>query len=339
MAASIDAASGLLWQDGCAGPKVTRGFFNLSDVEANFPAWQRADADWAARAARGSGRPRRAEGHPDGLLLQRRVHAVRPDLGRAVRAERAVPEVHRRRSSATRSRHLRPVRDRAAVRPASRPGAGPDAAGRSTRRKPTPDPEAALELDDRRPVAAFATLAGAHRLDQRMVRGRGAGRRRAAAPVPSPWMIEHLVEPGQRRVVEVAGQRLERLVDPRAAQVERRRDGPGALEAERRDVRGRAAPRAVAGAIRAPSSPSAGTRSSTSTVTRIPPASSVARRPPRSSAAIRPSQPPDRLRARSPSCHVAVDRDGSTARRVLGLGQALERRPRRGPPRRRGAAR
>ena len=37
------------------GPKVTRGFFNLSDVEANFPAWQRANAAWAARAARGSG--------------------------------------------------------------------------------------------------------------------------------------------------------------------------------------------------------------------------------------------------------------------------------------------
>jgi len=44
----------------------------------------------------------------------------------------------------------------------------------------------------------------------------------------------------------------------------------------------------------------ASTRSSTSTVTRIPPASRVARLPPRSSAAIRPSQPPDRLRARSP---------------------------------------
>jgi membrane peptidoglycan carboxypeptidase len=55
VAASIDAASGLLWQDGCQGPRVTRGFFNLSDVESNFPAWQRANAGWAARAARGSG--------------------------------------------------------------------------------------------------------------------------------------------------------------------------------------------------------------------------------------------------------------------------------------------
>jgi len=51
----IDAASGLLWQDGCVGPKVTRGFFNLSEVEANFPSWQKANRNWAARAARGSG--------------------------------------------------------------------------------------------------------------------------------------------------------------------------------------------------------------------------------------------------------------------------------------------
>jgi hypothetical protein len=54
-AAAIDAASGLLWRDGCEGPKVTKGFFNLADVEANFPSWQRADAAWAARAARGPG--------------------------------------------------------------------------------------------------------------------------------------------------------------------------------------------------------------------------------------------------------------------------------------------
>ena len=52
---AIDGASGLLWQDGCAGPKVTKGFFNLSEVEANFPAWQKANAAWGARAAKGSG--------------------------------------------------------------------------------------------------------------------------------------------------------------------------------------------------------------------------------------------------------------------------------------------
>jgi membrane peptidoglycan carboxypeptidase len=54
-AVAIDKASGLLWRDGCVGPKVTRGFFNLSEIESNFPNWQRANANWGARAARGSG--------------------------------------------------------------------------------------------------------------------------------------------------------------------------------------------------------------------------------------------------------------------------------------------
>jgi membrane peptidoglycan carboxypeptidase len=52
---AIDSASGLLWQDGCAGPKVTKGFFNLNEVDAGFPDWQKADRNWAARAARGVG--------------------------------------------------------------------------------------------------------------------------------------------------------------------------------------------------------------------------------------------------------------------------------------------
>jgi penicillin-binding protein 1A len=51
----IDAASGLLWQDGCIGPKVTRGFFNLNEVESAFPNWQKANRAWASRAARGPG--------------------------------------------------------------------------------------------------------------------------------------------------------------------------------------------------------------------------------------------------------------------------------------------
>ena len=51
----IDAASDLRWRDGCVGPKVTRGFFNLDEVESNFPNWQKANANWAARAAKGPG--------------------------------------------------------------------------------------------------------------------------------------------------------------------------------------------------------------------------------------------------------------------------------------------
>ena len=51
----IDKASGLRWQEGCVGPKVTKGFFDLSEVESNWPAWQKANRNWAARAAKGTG--------------------------------------------------------------------------------------------------------------------------------------------------------------------------------------------------------------------------------------------------------------------------------------------
>jgi membrane peptidoglycan carboxypeptidase len=62
VAVEIDEASGLLWQEGCAGPQVTRGFFDLSQVEADHEAWQKANADWGARAAKGAG----VRGGPEG---------------------------------------------------------------------------------------------------------------------------------------------------------------------------------------------------------------------------------------------------------------------------------
>ena len=55
VAVDIDSATGLLWQDGCAGPMVTRGFLDFRNVEAGHPDWQRYDRGWAARAARGVG--------------------------------------------------------------------------------------------------------------------------------------------------------------------------------------------------------------------------------------------------------------------------------------------
>jgi membrane peptidoglycan carboxypeptidase len=60
--AEIDEASGLLWQEGCLGPKITRGFFDLSQVEADHENWQKANANWGARAAKGSG----VRGGPEG---------------------------------------------------------------------------------------------------------------------------------------------------------------------------------------------------------------------------------------------------------------------------------
>ncbi len=52
---TVDDASGLLWREGCVGPKVQRGFFDLREVEASHKNWQKANRNWAARAAQGEG--------------------------------------------------------------------------------------------------------------------------------------------------------------------------------------------------------------------------------------------------------------------------------------------
>src|SRR5262245_32098001 len=51
----IDAASGLLWQDGCVGPEESVGALDLSHIEAAYPTWQKYDNSWARRAASGPG--------------------------------------------------------------------------------------------------------------------------------------------------------------------------------------------------------------------------------------------------------------------------------------------
>ncbi len=53
--ARIDEATGLLWQDGCTGPPVTRTFLDFSQAEERFPEWQRYTQGWAQRAAQGVG--------------------------------------------------------------------------------------------------------------------------------------------------------------------------------------------------------------------------------------------------------------------------------------------
>ena len=126
MAATIDASSGLLWQDGCAGPKVTRGFFDLNDVDAGHPNWQRADAAWAARAASGPGVGGRRQGHAD-----RRTSIRTPSLPSD---ERGARRSCRGRAVRSMSRHSRS----SAIR--SRP--------------PAPTPCAGSRTADARPAAA-----------------------------------------------------------------------------------------------------------------------------------------------------------------------------------------
>jgi membrane peptidoglycan carboxypeptidase len=52
----IDAATGDLWQEGCAGPVETQGFLDLSNVESSMPAsWKSYTDGWIARAKKGAG--------------------------------------------------------------------------------------------------------------------------------------------------------------------------------------------------------------------------------------------------------------------------------------------
>ncbi len=51
----IDSATGLLWQDGCLGPEVTKGFLDFSNVEPGHPTWVKYTQGWVARARRGQG--------------------------------------------------------------------------------------------------------------------------------------------------------------------------------------------------------------------------------------------------------------------------------------------
>ena len=51
----IDQATGLLWQAGCLGPDVTKGFLDFSNVEPGHPTWVKYTQGWVARARRGVG--------------------------------------------------------------------------------------------------------------------------------------------------------------------------------------------------------------------------------------------------------------------------------------------
>jgi hypothetical protein len=53
--AQIDQATGLLWEDGCTGPMVTKTFLDFSQAEERFPQWQPYTQEWAQRAAKGVG--------------------------------------------------------------------------------------------------------------------------------------------------------------------------------------------------------------------------------------------------------------------------------------------
>jgi len=51
----VDSETNTLWTYDCPGTKVTNGYLDFSQVDANNPTWQKYDMIWAARAAKGAG--------------------------------------------------------------------------------------------------------------------------------------------------------------------------------------------------------------------------------------------------------------------------------------------
>jgi peptidoglycan glycosyltransferase len=49
----VDQATGLRWQEGCAGPMITRSFLDLRRAESRFPQWRQWNLNWQRRAAAG----------------------------------------------------------------------------------------------------------------------------------------------------------------------------------------------------------------------------------------------------------------------------------------------
>ena len=112
---------GSLWADGCTGPSITKGFLDLTQVEAAFPKWQPFNLGWIERAKKGPGVRGGPKRTPTDVLRVRPHPAVRGDLGRAVRPDQGLHGPRRR------ARRRRPSCDPiflgcpSPVRPACRP--------------------------------------------------------------------------------------------------------------------------------------------------------------------------------------------------------------------------
>jgi penicillin-binding protein 1A len=52
----VDTVTNTLWTYDCPGTKDTKGYLDLSQVDANNPTWQKYDAIWIARAQQGVGK-------------------------------------------------------------------------------------------------------------------------------------------------------------------------------------------------------------------------------------------------------------------------------------------
>ena len=105
----------MLWQDGCVGPKVSEGFFNMAEVEAGHDAWQKADRNWANRAAKGVGVRGGSKGTRTAYFYGSGFYPVRAELGREVRPDGDVPAGARHPASGLRPIALAARRDPVSV--------------------------------------------------------------------------------------------------------------------------------------------------------------------------------------------------------------------------------
>ena len=285
--------SGLRWREGCVGPMVTASFVDYSRPSRASRSGRGPTPGWQARAARGPGVAGGPKGtrtayfygggfYPFGRIVGRRGSrrrktvsdraAAEPDAVRLDRPASTVPDARRPR----RARTPEPGDEAAtARRGAADAGARPQSRTIVAPSPPSPRSPARNDLTSGCAPACARTAS-------------------RSAPVPRPWMIDHLLEARQRRVVQVAGQRLERLVHPGAAQVQRRGDGPrlrsscSAADARRRSPPATGRPRRRPSTRRRPPPPAGRRRPARGRR----PRPRRACRPPRASRGCRPSRAP-----------------------------------------------
>ena len=353
IAVEIDEASGLLWHDGCVGPMVTKGFFDLSEVESQLPELAEGEPELGGAGGQGPG----VRGGPKGTrtsYFYNNAFAPFGARGGAVRAARTNAPAGRPAAGGVRPD---PIRTRPTRPPTPSPTRAPRHARRRRRRAgppPTRRRAGHAQNPDRRAgtTRAAAGLRGARRSSPRrrprLVRRVAPTHQRMAAPrrrtasrrAPGPQAVDdrHRAEARQRGVLEVAIQRLEGLLDPGTPQVERRGHRPRPRRvAARRRRRAPAPPLPVAAPAPTAAGTEAGTRSSRRRRRRAsrPPRASPARPPlldggdpalPAARAAARPvADPPRASDAGSATGWRRLERRQAAGDR-LGPGDAASRR-------------
>ena len=194
---TVDEASGLVWREGCVGPKVQKGFFDLREVESNHKSWQKANRLWAARAAKGEGQRGGPEGTRTAYFYDGAFHPFGKSWGAPFAPTQKCPLAPPPTLPPC-DPLLPPDPSIPCATPGPSTGTGMAAASSSRRRRRNPDPHAA-----RQKLTIVAPSPPSPRSPGRAERTSGcapAASRTASrrAPVPIPWMI--VTEPRPARL-------------------------------------------------------------------------------------------------------------------------------------------